>query len=247
MNASSSLWAWALTAAAGMAAAGEAPPKGKPDEVCWVGEQRAVVRDGDLTGRVDLAALAGRPHLYAVGPLEGLKGEVTVWDGKASLARWQAGRVVTTDEYRGKACFLVYAQVPKWIESKLPTGLDNPQDLDAHIFLAARAAGVATDRPFPFLLRGLVPSARLHVVNKTDDAPHNAVEHAKVKVPVVVEGRELDVIGFFSKEHGGVFTHHGSHVHMHARTPDGKLSGHIDQLSPGGQMRLFLPAAAGRH
>ena len=38
-----------------------------------IGEQRKVVRDGDLTGRVDLTALAKRPHLYAAGPLEGLR------------------------------------------------------------------------------------------------------------------------------------------------------------------------------
>ncbi|MGB0068284.1 MAG: hypothetical protein WBQ11_09570, partial [Isosphaeraceae bacterium] len=98
--------------AAGPVAADDALPEGESGEVRWLGEQRKVVRDGDLTGRVDLTALAKRPHLYAAGPLEGLKGEVTVWDGKASLARWEAGKVVTTEEFKGKACFLVYAQVP---------------------------------------------------------------------------------------------------------------------------------------
>jgi len=203
-----------------------------------------VVRDGDLTGRVALTALAMRPHLYAVGPLEGLKGEVTVWDGKASLARWEAGKVVTTEEFRGKACFLVYAQVPTWTESKLPAGLDKPDDLEADIFLEARKAGVPTDRPFPFLLRGTAQKVKLHILNKTDNAPHNPEEHAKVKVPVVLEGREVDVIGFYSKKYAGVFTHHDSYAHMHALTADGKVSGHVDQLSPGGEMRLYLPVAA---
>ncbi|MBX9583614.1 MAG: hypothetical protein K2X87_25210 [Gemmataceae bacterium] len=49
-------------------------PLGKPGEVLWVGEQRKVVRDGDLTGRVDLSSLSDLPHLYAVGPFEGVNG-----------------------------------------------------------------------------------------------------------------------------------------------------------------------------
>jgi len=168
--------------AAGPVAADDALPKGEPGEVRWLGEQRKVVRDGDLTGRVDLTALAKRLHLYAAGPLEGLKGEVTVWDGKASLARWEAGKVVTTEEFKGKACFLVYAQVPTWTESKLPAGLDKPDDLEADIFLEARKAGVPTDRPFPFLLRGTAQKVKLHILNKTDNAPHNPEEHAKWSV-----------------------------------------------------------------
>src|SRR5208337_2887831 len=53
--------------AGGPVAADDALPKGDPGEVRWLGEQRKVVRDGDLTGRVDLTALAKRPHLYAAG------------------------------------------------------------------------------------------------------------------------------------------------------------------------------------
>jgi len=89
--------------------------------------------------------------------------------------------------------------VPTWTESKLPAGLDKPDDLEADIFLEARKAGVPTDRPFPFLLRGTAQKVKLHILNKTDNAPHNPEEHAKVKVPVVLEGREVDVIGFYSK------------------------------------------------
>jgi acetolactate decarboxylase len=236
-----------LAMGAGPVASDDALPKGEPGEVCWVGEQRKVVQDGDLTGRVDLTALAGRPYLYAVGPLEGLKGEVTVWDGKASLARWETGKIITTKEFKGKACFLVYAQVTRWTEIKLPAGLDKPEDLEAEIFLEARKAGVPTDQPFPFLLRGTAQKVKLHVVNKTDNAPHSPEEHAKVKMPVVIEGREVDVIGFYSKKHAGVFTHHDSYAHMHALTADGKVSGHVDQLFPGGEMQVYLPAAAAPH
>jgi acetolactate decarboxylase len=221
------------------------PPKVPPGEVRWIGEQRKVMLEGDLRGRLDLTTLAARPHLYALAPLEGLKGEVTVWDGCAFLARWDAGKLVTTDEFKGKACFLVYSQVPRWIASKLLAGLDQPEDLEARIFLEAKKAGVATDRPFPFLLRGTAHKVKLHVVNKNDNAPYNLAEHDKIKVPLVLLERGVDVIGFYSKEHAGVFTHHDSFVHMHALTRDRKVSGHVDELSPGSGMRIYISAPPG--
>jgi acetolactate decarboxylase len=227
-----------------MAAAYDEPPKAGPGEVRWVGEQRKVMFDGDLTGRVDLASLADRAHLYAVGPLEGLKAEVTVWDGKASLARWEAGHVVTAEEFKGKACFLVYAQVPKWIESKLPAGLEKPDELEASIFASAQNAGVPTNRPFPFQLRGRASKVKLHVVNKTDNTAHNPQEHAKIKMPLTLEMRAVNIIGFYSTEHAGVFTHHDSNAHMHVITADGKVSGHVDEVLPGADMRLYVPAYA---
>jgi hypothetical protein len=70
--------------------------------------------------------------------------------------------------------------VPRWTEIKLPAGLDKPEDLEAEIFLEARKAGVPADQPFPFLLRGTALKVKLHVVNKTDNAPHSPEEDAKV-------------------------------------------------------------------
>jgi hypothetical protein len=46
----------------------------------WVGAQRQVLA-GDLTPHARLQDLADVPHLYALGPLAGLQGEVTVIDG----------------------------------------------------------------------------------------------------------------------------------------------------------------------
>ncbi|MBX9583615.1 MAG: hypothetical protein K2X87_25215 [Gemmataceae bacterium] len=174
--------------------------------------------------------------------MRGLTAEVTIFDGKASLARWVNGKVVTSGEFKGKACFLVYAQVPRWVDVPLPDGLTTLAELEDYVFQAARKAGVPTDRPFPFVLKGAAEKVTLHLLNKTDNRPHNVEEHAKVKVPVALEHADIGVVGFFSKKHAGVFTHHDSSTHMHVRTTDGKASGHLDHLVPGRGMRLFLPA-----
>jgi molybdopterin-binding protein len=61
--------------------------------VRWVGAQRDVLAGG-IEGLVDLRALAGRPHLYALGPLEGCRGEVSVFAGVPSIATVVEGRNV---------------------------------------------------------------------------------------------------------------------------------------------------------
>jgi acetolactate decarboxylase len=53
--------------------------------------------------------------------------------------------------------------------------------------------------------------------------------------------REVEVSGFYSDKHAGIFTHHDSSVHMHLLTGDRKLSGHLDRITPGEKMRLSLP------
>jgi hypothetical protein len=47
--------------------------------VRWVGAQRDVLAGG-IGGLVDLRTLAGRPPLDALGPLEGCRGELSVFD-----------------------------------------------------------------------------------------------------------------------------------------------------------------------
>ena len=53
-------------------------------------------------------------HLYALGPLEGLRGEISVFDGVPLIARVREGTVTVAAEDGAGACFLVYADVPSW-------------------------------------------------------------------------------------------------------------------------------------
>jgi acetolactate decarboxylase len=46
----------------------------------------------------------------------------------------------------------------------------------------------------------------------------------------LLQQAEVDMIGFFSTRHKGVFTHHDSNVHMHLITSDKKTMGHLDEV-----------------
>ena len=51
-----------------------------------VGQMSDVMMRKDYSAHMDLSTLKGIPHLYALGPAEGLNGEITIIDGEPSIA-----------------------------------------------------------------------------------------------------------------------------------------------------------------
>jgi acetolactate decarboxylase len=78
-------------------------------------------------------------------------------------------------------------------------------------------------------------------VNKTDDLPHNPEQHEKAKIRFQLKDQPVEIVGFCSDKHHGVFTHHDSKVHMHMKRTDGTSGGHVDGLQLSGGMSLLLP------
>ncbi len=214
--------------------------------VRWAGALKNVHQGLDFSGKIDLAPLADLPHLYAVGPLENLQGEVTIWDGKPLISRVvevsKDDRVKVDSSLVGKACFLVYGQAQSWKESKLDSSLTAKQ-VDQVVKDAATKYGINTDKPFPFLIEGVAKSARYHVMNRTESAPPTpgSESHEKSKVRFTLQDTPVSILGFYSEHHQAIFTHHSSFVHMHVKAADDKIAGHLEtiDLEPGA--RLFLP------
>lgn len=227
------------------AASAQASPE--DNSVKWVGALRNVHHGIDYSGKIDLNTLADLKHLYAVGPEEGLKGEITVWDSKPLLAEINKGRIVVTNDFNRKACFLVYGQVSDWQE--LPVQSDaSEKSVSEQVKSVARSHGITTDKPFVFLIKGKAKNVRLHVLNKVDDIPPDGTseQHEKAKVRFTISDQPVEILGFYSEHHQGVFTHHDSFVHLHVRTPDNKISGHVESLELEPGSILLLPAAVPR-
>lgn len=49
------------------------------------------------------------------------------------------------------------------------------------------------------------------------------------------------IVGFYSRHHAGVFTHHSTRLHMHTVNPTTGHVGHVDALTLGADARLYLP------
>jgi hypothetical protein len=199
--------------------------------VRWIGAQRDVL-GGDVDGKISLRELGDLTHLYGLGPRAGVSGEITVFDGQPCIARVVDRRVnVETSADGHAACFLVYDQVHAWHEVVQLRSINDEATLLATVRRVARESGLDDGVPFIFLLHGYAASITFHVLDKRDDLPHTPALHERAKVRFELERRVVDVLGFHSSRHRGIFTPGESDLHMHFRTVDGQVSGHVERIA----------------
>lgn len=214
------------------------PPSSEPHSVSIVGEMRKVMREGRLEGTIRLDTIAKREHLYGLGPMAYLKGEITVLDGVAyrSVVLPDSSMAVDTT-YAMEAPFFGYANIPSWTESTLPDSVRTLEDIEGYLDAITKDR----KRPFFFRLEGMVADAVIHVVNLPDGSVVTSPDEAHVgQVDYPIKGAEAELLGFYSTEHKAVFTHHDTFVHIHLITADRTMMGHVDALTLGSGVRLYL-------
>jgi acetolactate decarboxylase len=206
-----------------------------------VGAMKNVMRKGELFATIDLDSLSNKSHLYGMGPVELLKGEITIVNGRSFKSSVQPnGEMKVEETFEVKAPFFGYAQIEKWEEVQMPDSVHTIKQLEN--FLNASTQERA--RPYFFKLKGEVDFAKIHVVN----LPKGSVVHSPEEAHVgqgnySIKNKNAEIIGFFSTEHQTIFTHHSTFVHMHLITDDLLQMGHVDELKlDSKKIMLFLPA-----
>jgi hypothetical protein len=212
--------------------------------VQWVGAQRDVLR-GDLGGHAVLPSLSGLENLYALGQAEGLKGEVSVFDSEPSISRIINGKPQVYRGFNVKACFLVYAQVAAWRSVTIQSEIADAETLESCILNLASEFHIDVSHPFPFLINATPVRATFHVLDKRDGFPHNPELHEKAKVRFALERQTVEVIGFYSNRHRGIFTPGDANVHMHIKSADGRMSGHLENIHLDRGATLAVPRVEG--
>ena len=218
--------------------------KGAGYELWFIGGQRETIMNGKLAAALDLRTLASRPHLYGIGPIEQLRGEVTIADSRPALARVASdGALKVTQSFETGVPFFVWAEVPRWRQVRIPAEVRSFGDLESFVPKAAAAAGLDADKPLPFLVSGREQLIEFHIVNRIGDEPHNMEMHKKIQVTFELEKAETIIVGFHSTKHRGIFTPGDSNIHIHFQTLDNAKSGHIQKLQLGDGATLNLPAS----
>jgi acetolactate decarboxylase len=209
-------------------------------ELRFVGSQRQTIMTGDRAARLDLRTLKGRPHLYGVGPIEGMTGEVTIADSRPSLARVGADHLVhVTESYEAGMPFFVWAEVSTWQTQQLPDDVQTYAELEKFVGEAGARAGLT--QAFPFVMTGRRELIDFHIVNATPDTPPGKEAHQKIQIPFELLSQDVTFVGFWSSRHQGVFTPMGTNMHAHFQTLDNKVSGHVQGLKLAQGMKLGLP------
>jgi acetolactate decarboxylase len=244
---------WAAVALSACATAAFTPMKAGLLE--YGGSQKTIFDTGTAAKVVPVVALSGPADMHGVGAVAGLDGEITVFNGKPYVTQVRgANDSYTMDNTTAHhATFAVWARVPAWSEQPVPDSVKGYVDLQKFVKVRAAAAGLDVSKPFSFQLAGAPAEVKWHInVDLTEGKPVTSALFAKSKANYVARNEAMDIVGFYSEQHDGVFTtayvpaipagsgiKNAMHIHMVAR--DGKSAGHIDNLTLAPGMVLRLP------
>lgn len=178
-----------------------------------VGAMKNVMWKGELGSSINLDTISDKNGLYGLGPLSYLKGEFLINNGKSYLSKATTDSTMKVEKrYDVTAPFFVYAHVKEWNEIDLPSRVKNINDLEAYINKETKSF----KRPFAFKIVGEVSSAIIHTQNLAKGTKVASPEDAhQGQKNFQLLNEEVEIVGFFSTEHKGVFTHHDSFLHMH--------------------------------
>ena len=193
-------------------------------QVIATGALKRTMWDGQRSGLIAMDSLS-EPGFYGMGPLEHMRGEITLVDGRSHVARVMGDSLIVQVDPTAKAPFFVHGRAAGWEEIPLPPRVESAQQLDAYL------AVMSANEPFFFRLIGRFEELDVHVWDlPTDSTFIGPLEGARYKRHFSMKGTEGEIIGVFSRHHRTVFTHHDSFIHLHFLSSDGRVMGHVDAL-----------------
>ncbi len=212
-------------------------------KVKYNGALKNMMFKGDISAKVDLSDFQKEEHFYALGAIENLKGEIQIFDSNPFNTTVLNSTLKFDKTYSKKATLLVYASVSNWKSITIPDNIITYEQLESYIAQTAQENQIKTNEPFPFLIEGTAKSFDWHVINwKNGDTEHSHQKHVNSGLHGTINDRKIGLLGFYSDAHHAIFTHHTTNMHIHVKTDDGKIAGHIDALTLGKGMILKLPS-----
>ncbi len=212
-------------------------------KVEYKGALRNMMKKGDVSAKETLAIFKDKKHIYALGAIENLKGEIQIFDNNPFLTQVIDSALSFDYSLTKKATLLVYASVKKWKKITIPNTISTYKELEKYIAKTAKENQIKINEPFPFLLEGAPKSFDWHVINwKDGDTQHSHKKHINSGLHGTLINRKATFLGFYSDAHHAIFTHHTTNMHIHFLTDDKKIAGHVDGLILDKNMILKLPA-----
>ena len=188
---------------------------------------RDVMWKGDLGGKISTDSL-NHSNAYGLGPIEYLKGEVLLFEGRTFISKvidsisHQVSQVNSI-----KAPFFVYSN-----ESDLNSFSVAPSELSLKS-VEEMIDTLYFDFEKPLLVRidGVFQDVTVHSVNLPEGNSVSSPDQAhKGLTQYTYKNLSGSIIGFFSRKHKAIFTHHDSFLHAHFISDDRYIMGHVDSV-----------------
>lgn len=216
----------------------------KSFEVDYYGALKNAMKQNDLSSHISSDDL-DLTNFYALGALEGLKGELLILNGEVYTSIQKdtlRTKVIINKPDQFSANFMVGARIDEWSSFEIPFDVKTKTELEEFVAKTGLEYGIDSTAAFPFLIEGLTTSISWHVVNwNKEDTVHTHEKHVKSGAYASGLGEKVTVLGFYSNQHHGIFTHHSSNIHLHVLNENKTIMGHLDDFVLGERMILKLP------
>ncbi len=213
-----------------------------PAEVKVAGEMKKIMREADLSAHISLDTLVNKPHIYGLGPAEGIRGEILILDSKPYWCKVDEGKPATVINEKVKAAMLVYAQVEGWKQTTITDDIKDYSTLEKTVEKFASQEGQSLEEPFPFLIKGNIDSASWHVIDWKDGVVHTFDNHKQFAKYGRFNNEPVTLLGFYSNKHHSIFTHHTTNMHIHIMDNKKKIVGHLEEFaSTEKNLTLLIP------
>ena len=178
----------------------------------------------------------------AVGALSGLRGEVSIIDGKLIVSYGLDCGTNCPSTASESATLLATAAAKHWRTVAIAKDLD-AKALESFIREQAKAAGL-DDKPFPFRIKGTVTDFVMHVNAAPNPRFNGHGSFDEMAVTGLAKGPKLAgwVVGFYAPPAlQGVITHMGDYFHAHYVDERYATTAHLDTYGVAAGSTLMLP------
>ena len=202
-----------------------------------------IKHEGDLSSKINLNKFVNNPNIFGLGALKDLKGEILILNGNPFISYVTRNEEIGfSNDINHEATLYVSIVVNKWNDLKLPSSIKTSQQLEEYFEIISNDNDINIEEPFPFIIKGVSSKVNWHIINwDSKDSVHSHQKHIESGLSGVLENRAMTILGFYSKHHKTIFTHHSTFIHMHFLTDDKKIAGHIDDIYFGDNQTLELP------
>lgn len=219
-------------------------------QINLVGSTAKIMIERELSASLSLDTITNRKHLYAIGAVENLQGEVLIVNGQPLVAELNQNRqprwVSTWDR---NLIFLVSANVNSWNKIMLDVPIHNRKELEAVIFAEAEKLGLDISGGFPFRVKVKADTIQAHIAFLRPETIANFSPLGKKQddYPILLTDEPVRIIGFAGTTAGGRFAmpampgRTASNMHIHYLKADESEAGHIEELNFQGKWQLCLP------
>ncbi|MBX9685934.1 MAG: acetolactate decarboxylase [Candidatus Obscuribacterales bacterium] len=198
----------------------------------------------NAAAKIKLSELKEQKHIYALGPLSKLRGEILILDSVPYECRAHKGEVQLKSDWNEEAAFLVWSKVTKWKKIAVPPAVLSVALLETWLASMTGGENFPLRHQFPFIIKGKFAHLGWHIVSVQDDGkPLTPQKHREQRFHGMAKGVSAEIFGFYSPDDQGIFIAAGRKVHMHAKVGD-YLVAHVEDFEPklDSSLTLFVPA-----